>query len=76
MEDLLVIPFVRRWATGDGFTRFSASRHKKYPPYLMAEFDDGKFWVVGYLDADPQWLPEWDKAMATRYRKQTGHPEG
>lgn len=63
-EELLGIPWVKKWTESDCFARFSVSYPKPMPkkmqaafpnyqsrllPLLMAEFKTGAYWVVGYL---------------------------
>lgn len=71
-EELLALPFVKRWSDGEAnphFTRFSLSYNCPVPPLfqynLMAEIDHNKeWWVVAVLsipEGHPilEELPEW-----------------
>lgn len=57
-EQLVAIPFVKRWLDVD-FERFSVALTSYDECYLMLECKDGSFWVVGYMDQVPAFLPEW-----------------
>jgi hypothetical protein len=54
LAELEAIPFVARWKDED-LQRFSVSDGR----YLMAEMNDGNFWVVGYLSGGTPDLPVW-----------------
>ena len=52
LESVLDLPWVKSWADIENFHHFATS------PYgvewlLMAVMDDGKFWVVAYLNEEP-----------------------
>lgn len=61
-EELLAIPWVVNFKglRGDKFDKFVKSKHRD-SYLLMATYENGKhWWVVGYLDGEPNFLPEWD----------------
>lgn len=59
LDELLVIPWVKRWREFPRFHQFSQSdRH------LMAEFRGGReWWVVGLLSNPVEGLPVWDHGI-------------
>ena len=75
IDELLALPWVKRWSAREDFARWSHSPtddHWHTPEHLhhgrgcaeshlMAEMQDGSFWVGAYLDALGDWsaLPEW-----------------
>ena len=55
VEELEKIPFVKKFAEGDGFFQFSIADE-----HLMAEYERGTRWhVVGTLVGERPDLPEW-----------------
>ena len=59
--DLDSIDWIESWRRDPGFRQFSVVRDRYENPTLMAEFHDGKFWVVAYLSEDLPELPSWKK---------------
>lgn len=60
LEQLLAIPFVKRWTDSERFYRLSVNDEV----YLIAEFNGGReWWVVGYLRDPVPFLPEWDRGI-------------
>lgn len=60
IEDLMLVPSVKRWREHPGFVRLTSHEacDGRWRYHLMAEMKDGKFWVVGFLDCAVD-LPEW-----------------
>jgi hypothetical protein len=59
-EDLDSIDWIEAWRRDPGFRQFSVVRDSG-PLTLMAEYHDGKFWVLAYLSEDLPNLPSWKK---------------
>lgn len=71
---LLALDFVQRWADEPGFTRFSAAPYDNSTgpmQMLMAEFDNGKFWVVAFIWTDALNLPKWEYPETADVHKPT-----
>jgi len=50
IEELLDIPFVKRWMEMPKFFRLTKSRMKSSQQILMCELNEGKeFWAIGWL---------------------------
>ena len=47
---LCLIPFVLKWTIIPGFSRLSISTADASHPTLMAEYKDGSYYVVGYIE--------------------------
>lgn len=72
LEQLLAVPFVKRWSEpAEAFRRYSyvprryEYRESRNVDYLMAEMADGKHWVIGYIEpgaGERFGLPEWKAA--------------
>ena len=61
-QEFLVLDCIKDFTIIKGFKRFSISPYKFYfdPDTLMAEFDNGYFFVIGYLEKEhgltfPKW---------------------
>ncbi len=57
IEDLQVIPFIKRYMEMLEFTQLSVADNGKI---LMAEYDNGKhWWCIGYFETPVNDLPKW-----------------
>ena len=66
MADLIAIPFVQKFHDDPEFFRFSLEKYG-IPNLLMAEFDEGRRWlVVGLITGDPPDLPAWEPVRTTK----------
>jgi hypothetical protein len=60
LEELLEIPFVKKWSTEKNFYRFSLADYALNFQLLVAEFNDGKRWfIVGFIENCNIDLPQW-----------------
>lgn len=67
LDELLAIPWVKKWTTIPEFYRFSASSDQSADRFLvpemthlMAELKQGReWWVVGLMKHNVPELPEW-----------------
>jgi len=52
---------VKRWKSAKSFSHFSVCIDIRGDGderrHLMAEFENGKYYVVGFLEGRPEWLP-------------------
>ena len=76
-EELLNIPFVKKFSELPKFYRYSISSYKKYETrdLLMCELDEGyEWWVIGILENKENVnLPEWSakyKAKNETHKKE------
>lgn len=66
-SELREIEFIKRIWVDKNLKRFSVSPKSTFRPehktkaFLMAEQNNGKYWVVGYLDDIPAYLPIWQE---------------
>jgi len=60
LEELLEIPWVKRWSENANFYQYSGG------DYLMAEFHEGyEWWAIGKLRNPVEGLPEWKEKHTT-----------